>query len=58
MRRKPKAEGVKVMAGLYQMLLDIERKAGARDAIDASTQVLLKILTDKGMGYDEFVLSI
>ncbi len=57
-RRKPKAEGVKVMAGLYQALLEIEKKAGARDAIEASTQVLLKILADKGMGYDEFILSI
>lgn len=56
-RRKPKPDGIKVMEGLYKTLLEIERQAGPRDAIATATQALLKILADKGVSYDEFILS-
>jgi len=57
-RRKPKASGVQTAAGLYQAMLNAERQAGARDAMAASTQLLLDLLADKGMSYDELVLAI
>ncbi len=57
-RRKPKADAVKVMEGVYRTLLEVEQKAGARDAIQAATEVLLKVLADKGMSYEAFILSI
>ncbi|MDA8416495.1 MAG: PAS domain-containing protein [Betaproteobacteria bacterium] len=57
-RRKPQTEGVRIMEGLYRSLLEIENRAGPREAIPQATQALLKILADKGMSYDEFILSI
>lgn len=57
-RRKPKAEAVKTVSGLYQAMLDAEKKAGARDAIAASTKILVNLLTEKGISYDELIFSL
>jgi len=57
-RRKPKASGVKTAADLYRAMLDAETRAGARDAIAASTKILTDLLAEKGMSYDELVLAI
>jgi PAS domain S-box-containing protein len=57
-RRKPKASGVQTATGLYRAMLEAERRAGARDAIAASTKILVDLLTDKGVSYDELVLAI
>ena len=57
-RRKPKASGVKTVSGLYQAMLDAERRAGAKDAMSASTRILTDLLAEKGLSYDELVLAI
>lgn len=57
-RRKPKASGVQTASGLYKAMLEAERQAGAQDALRAGTQVLLNLLTEKGLSYDELVLAI
>ncbi|MDP2832489.1 MAG: PAS domain-containing protein [Pseudomonadota bacterium] len=57
-RRKPGASGVKTVTGLYHAMLEAEQKAGARDAIAASTKILTDLLAEKGMSYDELVLAI
>lgn len=57
-RRKPKAEAVKIVGGLYQVMLEAEKKAGARDAISASTKILVNLLTEKGISYDELIFSL
>ncbi|MFA7238932.1 MAG: PAS domain-containing protein [Sulfuricellaceae bacterium] len=57
-RRKPKAEAVKIVSGLYQAMLEAEKKAGARDAIAASTKILVNLLTEKGISYDELIFSL
>jgi PAS domain S-box-containing protein len=57
-RRKPKASGVKTVTDLYRAMLDAETRAGARDAIAASTRILTDLLAEKGMSYDELVLAI
>lgn len=57
-RRKPKASGVAVMTEVYKAMLAAEEKAGAKDAIQASTQLLVDILNEKGMSYEELVLAI
>lgn len=57
-RRKPRPEAVKVMAGVYKTMLEIERQAGPRDACSASLAYLTKLLSDKGVSYAEFILSI
>jgi PAS domain S-box-containing protein len=57
-RRKPKASAVKTLTGLYRTMLEAEQRAGARDAIAASTKILTNLLAEKGMSYDELVLAI
>jgi PAS domain S-box-containing protein len=57
-RRKPSASGVKTASGLYAAMLAAEQRAGARDAIAASTKILTDLLKEKGLSYDELVLAI
>ena len=57
-RRKPRASGIKTMAEVYRIMLDAEKKAGPANAIAASTRILVDILKEKGLSYDELVLAI
>jgi PAS domain S-box-containing protein len=57
-RRKPRPEAVKLVSGIYGAMLDIEQKAGPRDACSASLAYLNNALSNKGMSYAEFILSI
>jgi PAS domain S-box-containing protein len=57
-RRKPKASGVATASGLYQAMLEAERKAGTRDGIAVATKILTDLLAEKGLSYDELVLAI
>lgn len=57
-RRKPNPAAIKQIQPLYTQMLEAERLAGARDAMDVSTQLLLGILADKKLSYDDFVLGL
>ncbi len=57
-RRKPKLSGIEAVTPLYAAMLDAENKAGAANAIEASTRILLDVLNEKGMSYDELVLAV
>ena len=57
-RRKPKQSGVQTASTVYAAMLEAERKAGAANAIAASTSILVDILNEKGLSYDELVLAI
>jgi PAS domain S-box-containing protein len=57
-RRKPKASGIKIVTEVYKAMLEAEEKAGAKNAIEASTKLLVDILNEKGMSYEELVLAI
>lgn len=57
-RRKPKMSGIQVVTGLYAAMLEEEKRAGAANAIAASTALLVNVLTEKGLSYDELVLAI
>lgn len=57
-RRKPKASGVAVASQVYKAMLEAEQKAGPRDAMEASTKILVDILNEKGLSYEELVLAI
>jgi PAS domain S-box-containing protein len=57
-RRKPKPSGVKTASDLYRIMLEAERQAGAAKAIAASSQILVDLLKDKALSYDEFILAI
>ena len=54
-RRRPDPAAVKTMGDVYRIMLEEEQRAGAKDAIAASTKLLLDILSQKGMSYDEFI---
>jgi PAS domain S-box-containing protein len=57
-RRKPKPSGIQAVTPLYAAMLEAERKAGAANAIAASTKILVDVLNEKGLSYDELVLAI
>lgn len=57
-RRKPKAETIKLVSGLYASMLAAEKQAGSRDAIAASSKILTDLLAEKGLSYEEFILSL
>lgn len=58
-RRVPKPEAVAAVKPVYQALLDIEAKhKNAKEGMEASFAAVVALLGEKGMGYDEFVLSL
>lgn len=57
-RRKPKQSGIQVVTEVYRLMVAEEQRLGGRAGMEASTALLLKILADKGMSYEELVLSI
>ena len=57
-RRAPRRAAVDMLAGVYQLMLAEEQKAGPRDACDASLALLGDILKQKGMSYEELVLAL
>ncbi|MBY0578494.1 MAG: PAS domain-containing protein [Burkholderiales bacterium] len=56
-RRKPDPKAVQTMGEVYRLMLEEEQRAGARDAIAASTRLMLNLLSEKGLSYDEFILA-
>ncbi len=57
-RRKPKLSGVQTAGALYAVMLEAEKKAGPSGAIAASTKILVDLLKEKGLSYEELVLAI
>ena len=57
-RRKPKPQAVSAVSDLYRKMLDEERRAGPRDACAASLALLTNVLTQRGVSYEQFILSI
>ncbi|WP_428738624.1 PAS domain-containing protein [Sulfurimonas sp.] len=53
-RRKPADDALKIIKPLYQAMLNAEKTSG----IAAGTKILLDTLNEKGVSYDEFVISI
>ena len=57
-RRKPRASGIAVVSGLYKQMLDEERRAGPKEACAASLALLTNALSQQGVSYETFILSI
>lgn len=57
-RRKPNPKAVEIVSGLYQQMLEAEKKAGPRDAITAATKILSDLLEQKGTTYEELVIGL
>lgn len=58
-RRKPSREAVSTMTDLYRKLLAEEQTVSSKkEAMEKSMKLLDSILEEKGVSYDEFVLSL
>jgi PAS domain S-box-containing protein len=57
-RRKAKPEAIAVMAGVYKAMLEEELRVGPKDACDASLALLISILNQKGVSYEQLILSL
>lgn len=57
-RRKPNPKAVRIIHEIYKRMLAEENRAGARDAIDASTRYLNGLLAEKGVSYEQFILEL
>ncbi|OHE20926.1 MAG: PAS sensor protein [Sulfurimonas sp. RIFOXYD12_FULL_36_11] len=53
-RRKPNPKALAVIIPLYKKMMEVEKSSG----IDASFKVLTDILAEKGVSYDELVISL
>lgn len=57
-RRKPNPEAVKTISGIYTLMLDAEKKAGPKQAIDASLKLVTDFLNEKKTTYEELVFAL
>jgi PAS domain S-box-containing protein len=57
-RRCPRPGAVAKIEPVYRAMLDAERAAGAQAAIEAGTAVLVDIMKQSGMSYEELVFSL
>jgi hypothetical protein len=52
-RIKPNDQAIEVISPLYQKMIEIEQKEG----VEESLKFLNRLLEDKGVSYDEFIIS-
>lgn len=58
-RRKPRKEAIEIIEGLYKTLRDEEAKhTNSKEGMNAGFNLLLEVLKEKGVSYDELILSI
>ena len=57
-RRCPRRDALASIEPVYRQMLEAERAAGARDAIDAGTKVLVDVLESSGMSYEQLVFAL
>ena len=53
-RRKPSQKALDIVIPLYKKMVEVEKASG----VDASFKVLTDILEEKGVGYDELIISL
>lgn len=57
-RRCPKRQALEAITPVYRQMLAAEQAAGAKNAIAAGTQVLVDLLTQTGLSYEELIFSL
>ena len=57
-RRKPRPQALAVVSALYEQMLAEEKRAGSKNACEASLALLNQVLAQKGVDYESFILSI
>jgi len=53
-RRKPNQKAIDLIIPIYKKMVEVEKSIG----VDASFNVLANILAEKGVGYNEFIISL
>jgi PAS domain S-box-containing protein len=53
-RRKPNQKAIDVITPLYKKMVEVEKSIG----VDASFNLLANILAEKGVGYNELIISL
>lgn len=53
-RRKPNQKALDIIKPLYTKMLEAEKRSG----VEASTKILTDLLSEKGVSYDELIISI
>jgi len=53
-RIKPNEQAIKTISSIYSKMIELERGAG----VEASMEYLNKLLDEKGVSYDEFIISL
>lgn len=54
-RRMPNPKAIPIVTEVYRLMLEAEKKAGAKDAMAASGAILGSVLKDKGVTYEELI---
>ena len=57
-RRCPKRSALEKIDPVYKKMLQAEKAAGARDAIGVGTKVLVDIMEQTGMSYEQIIFSL
>jgi PAS domain S-box-containing protein len=57
-RRKPRREAIDVVTSVYKDMLQVEQRAGPKEACNASLALLTDLLAKSGVDYESFILSI
>ena len=57
-RRYPKRTALEQIEPVYRQMLEAERNAGPREAIAAGTKILLDLLKQTGMSYEQLVFTL
>jgi PAS domain S-box-containing protein len=57
-RRCPKVSALEKIEPVYRQMLAAEQAAGAKNAIEAGTKVLVDVLNSTGMSYEELVFAL
>ncbi len=57
-RRAPKPQAVKIMDEIYRRMLNEESRTSRESQADASIKLLNQILAEKGVSYEDFILSL
>lgn len=53
-RRRPNPEALNTIIPLYKKMIEVEKSEG----VDASFKIITDILEEKGIGYDELIISL
>ncbi len=54
-RRMPNPKAIPIVSDVYKTMLNAEKQAGAKNAMEASGAILGKLLEDKGVSYEGLI---